>query len=50
MLLAIDMQALINSLNLMWQGMLGIFVGMVTIALLVVLFTKVPALLKRNKE
>ncbi|MDY3302862.1 MAG: sodium pump decarboxylase gamma subunit [Clostridia bacterium] len=31
-----------SALNLMWQGMLGIFIVMATIALIVYLFTKIP--------
>lgn len=44
----INMEALTHSINLLWQGMLGIFVGMVTIALSVLLFTHVPSLFKKK--
>ncbi len=37
----IDMQALMAALNLMWQGMLGIFVVMAVISIVVWLFTKI---------
>ena len=36
----IDYNALNSSLQLMWQGMLGIFVVMITISVIVYLITK----------
>lgn len=37
----INMDNLFASLNLMWQGMLGIFAVMAVIAVIVYLFTKI---------
>lgn len=44
-----NMTDLMNSLTIMWQGMVGIFVVMVLIAFIVYLLSKIPSK-KNNKD
>ena len=49
-LAAINMEDLMNSFRIMGQGMLGIFVVLVVIALIVLLLTKVTNRLAESKK